>query len=116
MRSMARAVVRVGDPHDSYRKWYNSTSSCAACAGWVWKGDCSSDEVVGHVFAWAILGHVHPSAQDQAKSAHYLERLIGTIPSNARQCCLESTQTRYRILFNAASARFELSIAHAHEF
>jgi hypothetical protein len=60
-RSMARAVVRLGESHDSYREWYNSSGFNADAPGWVWKGDCSSDEVVGHVFAWSILAHVKPA-------------------------------------------------------
>ena len=75
LRSMARAAVRLGDPHDSYRAWYNSTVS----PGWVWKGDCSSDEVVGHVFAWAALAHVQPSEADRVLATHYLERLVGGV-------------------------------------
>jgi hypothetical protein len=75
VRSMARAVVRLGEPHDQKRAWYNSSTN----PGWVWKGDCSSDEVVGHVFAWAALAHVAAPAADRARAAHYLERLIGGV-------------------------------------
>ena len=74
-RSMARSVATVGEHHDADRVWYNSSTS----PGWIWKGDCSSDETLGHVFAWATLGLVEPAAGDRGTAAHYLQRLVGGI-------------------------------------
>lgn len=68
------------------RAWYNSTTH----SGWVWKGDCSSDEVVGHVFAWAALAHVAAPPVDRARAAHYLERLVKLCAIS--ELCLRQTR------------------------
>ena len=55
---MARSAVRWNESHSSGGEWHNST----AMPGWVWKGDTSSDEVDGHVFAFAAIAHFLPSS------------------------------------------------------
>ena len=47
---MARSVVTVDSMVDG-PTWHTSTS----IPGWRWKGDTSSDEVVGHMFAYPIV-------------------------------------------------------------
>lgn len=47
----ARSVIRVGDPIYSGGTWHNSTTM----PGLSWKGDTSSDEVVGHMYAYPIF-------------------------------------------------------------
>ncbi len=51
----ARSFVKPGEPVDTYRgdhplQWDNYTAD----GQWRWKGDTSSDEVVGHYYAYAI--------------------------------------------------------------
>jgi hypothetical protein len=54
---MARSAVAPGEPHQSGAHdktiWHNSTDP--TLIGWEWKGDTSSDEVAGHLFAYPIL-------------------------------------------------------------
>ncbi len=54
---MARSFVTPTEPRQSATDgWYNSTAP--GYEGWQWLGDTSSDEVVGHMFAYSILAHV----------------------------------------------------------
>jgi len=48
---MARSVVKANESHSSDRTWYNSSTA----PGWIYKGDTSSDEVVGHMFFLPLL-------------------------------------------------------------
>ena len=52
----ARTVVGPGEAHHSgahdKTQWHNS--SVSGYKGWQWKGDTSSDEIVGHLFAYPM--------------------------------------------------------------
>ena len=54
---MARTLNAPDVPYDAAHHdktvWHNS--SAPGYKGWVWKGDTSSDEVTGHMFAYAAL-------------------------------------------------------------
>eukprot|EP00048_Salpingoeca_helianthica_P016190 m.230913 g.230913 ORF g.230913 m.230913 type:complete len:790 (-) comp18190_c0_seq1:367-2736(-) len=52
---MARSATRPGEQHGDGH-WYNSTVS--QYRGWQWKGDTSSDEVVGHMFAIPLVSRL----------------------------------------------------------
>ena len=61
---MARSLNAPGEPyhpgqHDKTR-WHNSTVK--GYTGYVWKGDTSSDEVVGHFFGYGIVGALATAA------------------------------------------------------
>ena len=60
--NIAPPLVRYGDEplgpvpgDDNARAWYNSSGF----PGWIWKGDTSSDEIVGHVLFHAAIGAGH---------------------------------------------------------
>jgi hypothetical protein len=63
---IARSVVAPGaGPQGA--GWHNSTAR--GLEGWQWKGDASSDEVVGHVFAYSVLAASVPALAAQANAA-----------------------------------------------
>ena len=61
MGVLARSYAKYGEVplgpvpgDDNARAWYNSTTK----PGWIWKGDTSSDEIVGHAFVQSALATV----------------------------------------------------------
>ena len=48
---MARSVVNENTTVDDQEAWHESSAE----PGWKWKGDTSSDEVVGHMFAYPLV-------------------------------------------------------------
>ena len=59
---MARSTVSPGEAHSGthdVETWRNST--VPGFEKWLWKGDTSSDEVVGHMFAYPIIAEHVPS-------------------------------------------------------
>jgi hypothetical protein len=50
---MARSFIVPGEPITSGGTWHNVT--IPGYEGWQWKGDTSSDEVTGHMFAYPIF-------------------------------------------------------------
>ena len=53
---MARSFVTPNETHSNDGTWHNSTVS--GYEDWQWKGDTSSDEVAGHMFAYSILAKI----------------------------------------------------------
>ena len=68
---MARSTVSPGEAHSGthdVETWRNSTT--AGYEQWLWKGDTSSDEVVGHMFAYPIIAeHVPDDGNGTSASA-----------------------------------------------
>lgn len=79
---MARSCVAPGEPAQAGDTWHNSSNP--ALKGWQWKADASSDEVVGHGFAYptvvALLGTASGSVG--ATALQLLEDIVGYILSN----------------------------------
>ena len=48
---MARSVVDENTTVDDKEAWHESSAE----PGWKWKGDTSSDEVVGHMFTYPLV-------------------------------------------------------------
>lgn len=69
---MARSVV---DENVSVSgDWYNSSSE----PGWKWKGDTSSDEVVGHMFAYPIVYDLVASTPEEKNQVReLLDEVVG---------------------------------------
>jgi hypothetical protein len=60
--------------------WHNSTSE----PGWKWKGDTSSDEVVGHMFALPIIHDlVASSVGEKAQARELVDNIVGYIHNNS---------------------------------
>lgn len=53
---MARSYLPPGQPITSGGTWHNAT--IPGYEGWIWKGDTSSDEVTGHMFAYSIFAKI----------------------------------------------------------
>ncbi len=54
--------------------WHNST----AIPGWLWKGDTSSDEVVGHMFAYPLVHDlVARNEEERAVASGLVDDIVG---------------------------------------
>ncbi len=61
--------------------WHNST--VAGFEGWRWEGDTSSDEVVGHMFAYSVFAKaMNQSGQYAAEAAQLIHNIVTYIISN----------------------------------
>ena len=75
----ARSFAQAGDADFDPSHWHNSSTH----AGWVWKGDTSSDEIVGHMFLYSVIAHVVPPARDAP--AHPLAAVRAEAISKAQE-------------------------------
>ena len=69
---MARSVVDENVTVDG-EEWHESSSE----QGWLWKGDTSSDEVVGHMFAFPLVYDL--VAEDDEAMKDEVETLVDDI-------------------------------------
>jgi hypothetical protein len=67
---MARSLNAPGEPYDpghhDKTRWHNATAP--GYAGYVWKGDTSSDEVTGHFFGYQLVGDLATEAGSSARA------------------------------------------------
>lgn len=78
---MARSALAPGSPVQHDPDWHNSTAP--GFSGWQWKGNASSDEVVGHSFAYpAVVNMLGPDSPASQKALKTFEDIIGYILSN----------------------------------
>lgn len=75
---MARSVVPENSSRDSGLHWHESTS----LPGWRWRGETSSDEVVGHMFAYPLL---YDLLADGEEAKEEVEDLVGDIVGKSRE-------------------------------
>jgi hypothetical protein len=68
-----------GHTHDK-ESWH--ASSNPEYKGWYWKGDTSSDEVAGHMFALAVVSWLSPLTQERALARQLLLNIVGGIVEN----------------------------------
>lgn len=74
----ARSIVPISDDPQKYRgEWHRSADN-----RWWWKGDTSSDEVVGHYFAYAIYYDAAADEQEKNEIRPYVERITDHILDN----------------------------------
>ena len=72
---VARSVVPIEDDPQKYRgEWHRSADN-----RWWWKGDTSSDEVVGHYFAYSIYYDLAADDQEKAEIKQYVARITDHI-------------------------------------
>jgi hypothetical protein len=77
----ARSLIKVGEdvqPKDG--EWHD-----AAETGWRWKGDTSSDEIVGHYFAFAIYYDLVADADEKKQLRAALDRITTHILDHGYQ-------------------------------
>ena len=85
---MARSALSPNESHTSEFPWENAT--VPQFLGWQFKSDTSSDEVVGHMFAFSgalhameLGGFTTPEYDDmRAELATYLVNIVDHIVSN----------------------------------
>lgn len=77
-----KGVTCHTNPTDGH--WVNS--SAPGYAGWIWKRDASSDEVVGHAFAFSVAARLSPLPDERALAAKLLTDLVGGIVRNGAAC------------------------------
>eukprot|EP00943_MAST-04B_sp_MAST-4B-sp1_P001535 g1535.t1 len=65
--------------HDK-EHWHNSTNP--NYVGYRWKGDTSSDEVTGHVFALSTVAHLSPNRTEQNLAKKLLSNIVLNIVRN----------------------------------
>ena len=65
--------------HDK-EKWYNSTNP--AYKGWLWKGDTSSDESTGHIFALAATATLSPDVWERSLATELLQNIVSGVVNN----------------------------------
>ncbi len=71
----ARSVVPIDEPQQTYHgEWHRSADD-----KWWWKGDTSSDEVVGHYFAYWIYYAVAADDAEKQEIRPYVERITDHI-------------------------------------
>jgi hypothetical protein len=72
----ARAIVRKGEMqvHQSHGEWHESPDG-----EWLWKGDTSSDEIDGHLFAYGLYYDLVADAQERKQIADIVGRIMGYI-------------------------------------
>lgn len=74
---MARSVLNQTTPPTS--QWHLST----VYPGWVWKGDTSSDEVVGHMFVYPLVYDLlAETADEKARAYRLIDNIINYIIDN----------------------------------
>ena len=88
----ARSFIKVGDdeqPKDG--EWHD-----AADKGWRWKGDTSSDEIVGHYFVYGIYYDLVADASEKAQLRAALDRITTHILDHNYQLIdLDGQRTRW---------------------
>lgn len=71
---VARSVVPETNTTASGARWHDSTS----IPGWRWKGDASSDSVLGHMWAYPLVHDLLAEGEEQQQEvAQLLENIIG---------------------------------------
>ena len=73
---MARSFVDPAEPRQNGYPWNNCT--IPGYEGWEWKGDTSSDEVTGHIFAYSILAKLFNESTPTGQVANTLIKNILT--------------------------------------
>lgn len=73
-----KAIVAAGDDTGSDAvPWYTS-----AGGSWLWKGDCSSDEIDGHMYGYAIFLDLAASDAYRQRVIELVNRIMGPIVDN----------------------------------
>ncbi len=70
----ARSILPATEPKPTHGEWHLSTDQ-----RWWWKGDTSSDELVGHYFAYSIYFNTVADESEKAEIRQYVERITDHI-------------------------------------
>ncbi len=84
-----KAIVPAAErPHGG--TWYPS-----ADGQWLWKGDCSSDEIVGHFYACSLYHDLVADGEGRARVAAHLRRILEHILGNGLRLMEFGQRTRW---------------------
>lgn len=70
----ARSILPITDPKPTSGEWHRSADE-----KWWWKGDTSSDEMVGHYFAYSVYYNVAADDDEKKEIRAYVERITDHI-------------------------------------
>jgi hypothetical protein len=77
----ARSFIKIGeDEQPSDGEWHTTSDG-----QWRWKGDTSSDEIVGHYFAYAVYYDLVADENEKAQIRAVVDRLTSHIVDNGYQ-------------------------------
>ena len=57
-------------------------TTCEQYAGWIWKTDTSSDEIVGHLFGLSVAVYLSPLSAERSLASRLLTDLVKGIVAN----------------------------------
>jgi hypothetical protein len=88
----ARSFIKVGeDEQPSDGEWHTTSDG-----QWRWKGDTSSDEIVGHYFAYAVYYDLVADESEKAQIRAVVDRITSHIVDNGyRLIDADGKQTRW---------------------
>jgi len=73
----ARSFERTGYQVADKPRWHTSNDG-----SWAWKGTTSSDEIVGHFFAYAIFAEIIPDQKWRQRAISLMDRIMSHIVRN----------------------------------
>lgn len=74
----ARAIIRKGEKvHQSHGEWHDTPDG-----QWEWKGDTSSDEIDGHLFAYSVYYDLVADEEEKQEIAAVVGRIMTHIVDN----------------------------------
>ena len=74
----ARAIIRKGEKViQSHGEWHDTPDGL-----WQWKGDTSSDEIDGHIFAYSVYYDLVANAEEKEQIAQVVGRIMTYIVDN----------------------------------
>jgi len=74
----ARAIIQKGERvHQSHGEWHDTPDGA-----WEWKGDTSSDEIDGHLFAYSVYYDLVADEQEKQEIAAVVGRIMTHIVEN----------------------------------
>lgn len=85
-----KALVAADTPRPGDGDWYPS-----ADGRWWWKGNCSSDEIVGHMYACALYFDLVAGPAQRRRVAALVDRVLGAILDNGLRLLEFGRRTRW---------------------
>ena len=88
-----KAILPMGEPPNSGEiRWHPSPDG-----KWLWKGDCSSDEIVGHFYGYSIFYDLAADEEEKARVRALTERIMDHILDHGYYQMLGGKPTRWGV-------------------
>jgi len=106
----ARSFVSTNEPRPAEGEWHPT-----ADGRWLWKGDTSSDELVGHYFGYGIYFDLVADAEEKAKIRQVVSRITDHLIRNDYQLVdLDGKPTRWgrwsEAYYQTAEGKYEAAL------